>query len=170
MSITLWNLPISDDHLQSIGWIATSWSLLDGAIDFGIWSVLGIDELEGRSITSNMSFPQRINSLNSLGSQALHSPSELKEFSSIINRIKQAQAKRNQILHAEWSSKDNYWTPPKPRTATAHTHNVKKGRLVIGAETYAPKELNEIGNNFSNVGSDLKIFILNRFTYQNSRL
>jgi hypothetical protein len=163
MSIVLWQLPISDDHLKSIGLVATSWGLLETAINFSIWTVLGVTELQGRAITSNMSASQRINSLESIASARLGDASHLNELKTIVRRIRDAQAKRNRLVHAEWGTSDNYWNPPDPRTATASDSRVKRGMLVLGKETYTADAIQEIGYEISNVCSELKVFIFNRF-------
>lgn len=163
MSIVLWQLPISDDHMKSLGMVATSWALLETAINFAIWTILEISELEGRAITSNMSASQRINSLEQIAGSKLNAPSHLAELKSIIRRIGDAQAKRNKLLHAEWGTRDNYWNPPEPRTATASSGRVRKGMLVLGEETYTAEDIREIGQEISNVCSELKVFVFNRY-------
>lgn len=102
---------IPDEYLKAIGDVTVRWNSLEALLHLALIKLLGKDILEGRShvVFAHMAFPQKLDVLSALIGELIDLPPEhpLSRYRPDIQPLlKEAQTKRNVIIHSIWGVQD----------------------------------------------------------------
>lgn len=96
---------LPDEFLVEIGRINVRWALLESFLDLNLIHLLGKNVTEGRSLIvfNHMAFPQKIDILGAFVNElALSGYEGCEKYSQVQSLLKQAQEKRNLIIHGKF--------------------------------------------------------------------
>ncbi len=94
---------IPADYLQAIGLVVVASAQTEDIVQMAIAGILGVDAEIGWALTSHMTSPLRDSVARSLIEFRSHDDAILNEFDSIMGDIKDAWARRAEIVHNLWS-------------------------------------------------------------------
>ena len=96
------NWPVPNDYLTELGRMITVWSTLESAVNVAISKFAGYQSpLDYRALImiAHSNFQQRIDIISSLCEQLLPKYPRLKEYKSVIAKVRAAQKARNKFAH-----------------------------------------------------------------------
>lgn len=93
--------PLPDSYLVELGRVAALWTTLEGLLNLCISKLAGFDINDPKAfiLITHSSFPQRLDMLSALCEQLLPEFSNLNDYRSVVNKLKQAQKPRNDFMH-----------------------------------------------------------------------
>jgi hypothetical protein len=98
-----------DEFLVAIGKVTARWNYLEQVLNMLLIHMLGESIVEERPhiVFAHMAFPQKMDVLSALAEQLIKGgyPWLAEHKSGIVSSIKQAQNKRNMIIHDVWGTK-----------------------------------------------------------------
>jgi hypothetical protein len=149
--------PIPDEYLKAIGEVTIRWNSLEGLLHLCLIKLLGKDILEGRShvVFAHMSFPQKLDSISALIGELTNLPanSPLNRYKEEIQPLlKQAQSKRNLIIHSIWGVDE------KGRVCVSSVS--ARGTLKMKNEPISLKEVQAIPELITQAGMELFLSVV----------
>lgn len=146
-------IPLSDEHFRAIGKITAIFAALEENVSFYIWLLIGGEQRLGQIITAELSLSQKVALLSSLyryRSNSAEEPTELKE---LLSRVRQAEEKRNAIIHSVWG------TGTTRETITRIKTTAKRSRgLTFQFQQTSVRDLDEIADFIAEVAKDVVLF------------
>jgi len=104
------HFPLTHMHLAAIGLVTSSWTLLEGTIEAGIWGFSSLSPQQGQPLTARMGIRQRLETIMVVAHQKLPDEASKSEFKEIIDSIDSLRERRNDIVHANWKRSDKLST------------------------------------------------------------
>ena len=150
-------LPLTEAHFEPIGYVTAYATLLETFLENAIWWILGVQEDRGRPVTQSLPFNRKFQMLSELA-EAVMNDQEKAQFAPIKSALRDAGAKRNDIVHAFWHSHD-----PATGTAVAvqyTTADAPKGQLKARQQEYSPDEIRNIAEEIRRASGQLQTFLL----------
>ena len=96
---------LTTKQLASIGSVAVESTNCEMMVEFVIWSLLRLDEEQGKFITQGIQMKNRLELLLNLAKENFGDADELiTEFTGLITQMKAANEKRNIIIHGNWTT------------------------------------------------------------------
>ena len=95
---------LPDEYLIEIGRVSVRWAILESFLDLNLIKLLGKSVLEVRSLVifNHMAFPQKLDVLGALINELQQSGYEgCDKYPPVQSLLRQAQEKRNSLLHAK---------------------------------------------------------------------
>jgi hypothetical protein len=142
--------PISDAFLREIGLITAYWSALETQIEFLILHMHGIGKI-GRVLTAKIDARAKIDLLRVINQGGGFGPDKT-SVSRLIERIKQAHDRRNEVVH-------NVWFPTFDPLIAERTAIRAAGELKIVSQPVWLRDLKAISRSIRKVGLDLSDLI-----------
>ena len=100
---------LKKEHREAIGCVAVESSRVEYFLELMIWSLLKLDEAQGRAVTGGAQFATKLNLLKELVEQICTAPA-IEVFThkehGLFKRLTDANAKRRQIIHGRWGFPD----------------------------------------------------------------
>lgn len=96
------SLALTSEQLSAIGNVAVESTYCEQLLEEIIWALLELQDDQGKFITDRMLLDKRIELINDLWKPRLTDPEKLKTYCSISARLKEANKKRNTIIHGYW--------------------------------------------------------------------
>jgi hypothetical protein len=94
---------ISDHHLRAIGAVVVNWQAVEMVMELTILGLYEISPDRGLVLTSNLSFPNKLTTLQILALRgAVADSGEADNLINILKRIETASKDRNKIVHSLW--------------------------------------------------------------------
>ena len=94
--------PLPDEYLVEIGRVSSLWATLESFLNICIGKLAGFNEQGNPSafiLINHSSFPQRLDILSTFCEQYCHEHINLKEYKSVVSKIRTAQTLRNKYAH-----------------------------------------------------------------------
>ena len=94
--------PLPDDYLRELGRIAALWAGLESFLNICIGTLSGFNDLSDPTafiLVTHGSFPQRLDILSALCEHLVNSFPKLKDYKTVVARLRQAQKLRNDFMH-----------------------------------------------------------------------
>ena len=144
-SLTSWERGVA-----RLGECIAHFQWVEEALNICISALIGSSRKVGRIVTSEMSYRAKIAVYSSLCHHVLglnELPEDLRE---LISRLHWAEQERNALAHSLWgvSEKD-------PNVVRREKTTSRKGRFVATEEFLTPDELQDLGDLFEGVATDL---------------
>lgn len=98
------------DYLMELGRVVVRWNLLESYLDFTLIRLLGKEITEGRAhaLFIHMAIPQKLDVLSTLIDElAGHYPHLETGYKVAGPKLKEAQRRRNSLVHAKWGKTDD---------------------------------------------------------------
>lgn len=98
---------MTDDHLKALGKVTVNFGQLELLLGTVVMALAGFsasDQLPGQVLMTHLPFGKRVAAIGAL--VRLRHPQHLDECLKLLTPIKQAEARRNQIIHAAWEEGD----------------------------------------------------------------
>jgi len=92
--------------LEPIGSVTVNFAMLEGNLESFIWDLIGQDTRLGQIITAQLSFRQLIDLFGSLYCFRVRSLKFIAKYEAITKLLRQAEEKRNKIIHSQWAAGD----------------------------------------------------------------
>jgi len=131
----------------------TNWAYLEGTIDRAIWTLLQVNTIEGRIITTHASLPSRLNMLEAAARVRFTS---LREESTtarrLAKRIRRMSSRRNRLIHGSWSV-----SADEPGLKFVHTFTAR-GRVTPTIEEATVPQIERFAAVIENITDDLDGF------------
>ena len=102
LKLNLDGWPLPDDYLIEIGRVTSLWATLESFLNLCIGNLAGFDVLKDSKpfiLVSHASFPQRLDMLGALCEQLVAEHPNLKDYKTVIGKLRSAQASRNKFMH-----------------------------------------------------------------------
>jgi hypothetical protein len=147
---------LPDEYLIAIGRVSYIWGVLESSMDFPLAKLSGLDRDDDPRpaiMVTHMSWPQRMDTLETFVSLLSSEYEYLQRFSEVKPILKKAQEGRNRIVHARWGRQDSSITIAK---MTA------RGKLKVSIEPISVQEIDSIFNDIGIAGVELIKLILNK--------
>jgi len=96
------NWPLSDEYLVEIGRVSALWASLESLLNLCIGKLAGFDNPSDPSafiLINHSSFPQRLDILSTFCEQFHHERKNLREYKSVVSKLRSAQKLRNRYAH-----------------------------------------------------------------------
>lgn len=94
--------PLPDDYLVELGRAASLWASLESFLNLCIGKLAGFNELNDPKpfiLVNHASFPQRLDMLGALCEQLVAEFPDLKDYKTVIEKLRSAQTSRNKFMH-----------------------------------------------------------------------
>jgi len=93
---------MTDEHRIALGKITHEYMLLDGNVSWFIWRLIAMDQRIGQTITSGLTFSNRVALLRALFGMlpALGIATDMEGFGKTLTQVELAATKRNRVVHA----------------------------------------------------------------------
>jgi hypothetical protein len=94
--------PLPDEYLVELGRVSALWSSLESLLMVSLAKLAGFNEPENPApfiFTAHANFPQRLDMLGSFCEQLASQHSNLKDYASVLAKLRAAQKSRNRYLH-----------------------------------------------------------------------
>lgn len=125
---------LPDEYLREIGEVCVLWSALEITLEWCLGILLGIEARGPRPtiLFNHMSFPQKMNVFSSSISYLLPKHphlTHLNNYKEVLQELREANEKRNKIIHAHWNIDENTGEILRARLSA-------RGELKIEMEPY----------------------------------
>jgi len=94
--------PLSDAYLRELGRVAALWTSLESFLNLCIGKLAGFNDLTDPTafiLVTHSNFPQRLDILSALCEHLVGSHPTLKDYKSVVERLRRAQKLRNDYMH-----------------------------------------------------------------------
>jgi hypothetical protein len=98
---------LPDDYLIAIGKVCVQWGILEHFVELVLLKLAELphDSTNGKIIVNHMSWPQKMDIINSLVDQLLPQYPRLAGYDEqVVPLLKKAQEGRNRIIHGFWAT------------------------------------------------------------------
>lgn len=94
--------PLPDEYLREVGCVSALWASLESFLNLCIGKLSGFNDLNDPTafiLVTHSSFPQRLDILSALCEHLVNSYPTLKDYKTVVERLRQAQKMRNDFMH-----------------------------------------------------------------------
>lgn len=144
-SLTSW-----EDGVARMGKCVVNFQRIDQTLNMCIGDLIGCSRKVGEIVTSEMSFREKVVVYSALCHHALRPNKLPDDLHDLVKRLHWAEQERNKISHSLWDASEKF-----PETIGRKKTSASKGRLTTMEEQFTPDELEELGNLFEGVSTDL---------------
>ena len=155
---------LSNRQVHAIGFVTAYSTLLESVVDTAIWFLLGLDEKEGRAITSELTFASRLHLLKALGRMKIEDEAQRARFDRVASEVGAVHTKRDRVVHAIWHADP----PVAGDSIDARFQAVEQ--MSHGLARYKPERIEEIGNEIYAVADRLQQFFADHATRRGEAL
>ncbi len=143
-------LPVSDEHLKSIGRITVNFALLEEILSLCIRALIKSEQQVGHILTAELSLKQKVALFSSLYKYRVHNTEEPPELKKLLSRVAQAEEKRNTTIHALWSTGSTKEMVTRVKITAKRSSGLK-----FHFREMSVQDLDEIANFIADVTNDL---------------
>jgi hypothetical protein len=93
---------VSQKQLAAIGAIAIEGAALDHALEWAIWTMLGLSEDIGELFTTRLNFQEKVSTFTRAAYKRFQDLARRKEVDEIAGRMLKSSRRRNDVIHASW--------------------------------------------------------------------
>lgn len=151
-------IPLSDEHLRSIGKITAYFAKLELLVSFCIWSLIEGEQRLGQIVTAELSFSGKVALLSSLYRYRVNSPERLTELEELLDRVSQAEEKRNAMIHSFWGAGRTKETITRIKTTAKRSKGLK-----FHFQEMKVQELDEVADFIAGVAYDVETFAIRMY-------
>jgi len=148
---------LPEPYLIALGRVTYLWSGLEGLVNMAISKLLGISYYDPKSaaILTHMSWPQRMDAMETLINLLAESYPHLTRYSTIKPLLKKAQDGRNMLMHGTWTydEKDNIVRLLRVSS---------RGKLKLSTDPIQVDEIDAVFRNIGDASVELLKLILNK--------
>lgn len=148
-------IPLTDEHLRSLGKITANFALLEALVSLCIWTLIGGEQRLGQITTAELSFSQKVTLLSSLYRYRVNSAEESTELKGLLSRIAQAEEKRNAITHSVWAAGRTKETVTRIKTTAKRSTGLK-----FHFQQMSVQDLDEFADFIAEVAYDVQTFTI----------
>lgn len=136
--------------LARLGECIAHFQRVDEALNICVSALIGRSRKIGDIVASEMSFRSKVSVYSALCHSALGVAKLPEELRDLVARLHWAEQERNTISHSLWDA-----SKKKPNTIRREKTSSKRGRLTITVELLTPEDLEDLGQIFEGVATDL---------------
>lgn len=137
---------VNDEYLKALGLVVANFSSLEFYLSALIWALIDSELNIGKSITSEMSFNQKVKLFVSLYRIKIDSVNKGSDIKELITSLGDVEKDRNRIIHSSWLIDEKNTEVTRYRISA----KCKRG-LLNEFEDFDVLKLNRIANSISNV-------------------
>lgn len=147
--------PHSDEHLIAMGKVIVESASIEQTLQLAIWQLLGVPEEKGSHVTGYQNLEGRVTLFDSVAKATFTTQKDLKELSSVISAIRNANTQRNDIVHGV------YWSGKNKSDVILYRYKKAKGTYGFKTQNLTPKGIEKIAAEIY-AANDLLIEFLNQ--------
>jgi hypothetical protein len=146
---------LPEPYLIALGRITYQWTALEGLLGLAIGKLLGLEGGDAKTaiVTAHMSWPQRIDVLETLASLSADAHPHLRRFPQVKTKLKLAQDGRNRLLHGTWIYDG---------TTVRLLRLSSRGKLKISSDEIHVSEIDSVFSDIGNAMLDLLKLVVNK--------
>lgn len=114
--------PLDDQFLLALGRVTANFAVLEDAVSFFLWSIIGRDQRLGQIISAELSFKAIRALLSAVFHHRVSDETLRHELETLLNQVSEVEERRNILVHSSWGVGDT------PKTKTRIKMTAKKGK------------------------------------------
>jgi len=146
---------VPEPYLTAIGQVVVNWCNLEALVDLALGKLAGFDgyDQRGAIVTAHMSWPQKMDALQSLIGVLREEHAHLAKFDAVKPLLKKAQEGRNRIVHGQWGEQNG---------EAIKLRLTARGKLKFAMTPITVDEIKAIGIDIGQAGLDLLKVVLGK--------